>query len=87
MHLLGWIVFGRIAGAIGRLLTPGRQPMGLILTTLRGVAGSFVGGAIGNVFGSGSILDPTPSGWIGSIVGAVVILLVIAFTSKSRTTV
>ena len=87
MHILGWIVFGLIAGAIARLLMPGRQSMGLILTIVLGIVGSFVGGAIGNVFGSGSILDPTPSGYIGSIFGAFVILLVLALASKNRTTV
>ena len=62
MHILGWIVFGLVAGAIARLLMPGRQPIGLIMTTVLGIVGSFVGGAIGNMFGSGSIMDPTPSG-------------------------
>jgi uncharacterized membrane protein YeaQ/YmgE (transglycosylase-associated protein family) len=87
VHILGWIVFGLIAGAIARLLMPGRQPMGLILTTILGIVGSFVGGAIGNMFGSGSLMDPTPSGWIGSIVGAFLILLVISMVSNRRTTV
>ena len=87
MHILGWIVFGLIAGAIARLPMPGRQPMGLIMTTVLGIIGSFVGGAIGNMFGSGSILDPTPSGWIGSIVGAVLILFILGMSSRNQPTV
>ena len=87
MHILGWIVFGLIAGAIARLLMPGRQSMGLILTTVLGVIGSFVGGAIGNMFGSGSVMDATPAGWIGSIVGAFLILLILSMVSKNRTAV
>lgn len=87
MHILGWIVFGLVAGAIARLLMPGRQPMGLIMTVVLGVIGSFVGGAIGNIFGAGSIFDPTPSGYIGSIAGAFLILLVMAMASKNRTAV
>ena len=87
MHIIGWIVFGLIAGAIARLLMPGRQSMGLIMTTVLGIIGSFVGGAIGNIFGSGSILDPTPSGWIGSIVGAVLILFILGMSSRNQPTV
>ncbi len=87
MQILGWIVFGLIVGAIARLLKPGRQPMGLILTTLLGIGGSFVGGAIGNAFGSGSVLDPTPSGWIGSIIGGLLILIIVGMTSKNRSVV
>jgi len=87
VHIIGWIVFGLIAGAIARLLMPGRQSMGLIMTTVLGIIGSFVGGAIGNIFGSGSILDPTPSGWIGSIVGAVLILFILGMSSRNQPTV
>jgi len=84
VHILGWIVFGLVAGALARLLMPGRQPMGLIMTVVLGIVGSFVGGAIGNIFGSGSIFDPTPSGYIGSIVGAFLILLIMGMASKNR---
>ena len=88
MHIIGWIVFGLVAGAIARLLMPGRQPMGIILTIVLGIIGSFVGGAIGNALGGeGSIMDPTPSGWIGSIVGAFLILLIVTMVSNRRTTV
>jgi uncharacterized membrane protein YeaQ/YmgE (transglycosylase-associated protein family) len=87
VHILGWIVFGLVAGAIARLLMPGRQPIGLIMTCVLGIVGSFVGGAIGNIFGTGSIFDPTPSGYIGSVVGAFLILLVMGMAAKNRPTV
>jgi len=87
MHILGWIVFGLIAGAIARLLMPGRQPMGIILTIVLGIVGSFVGGAIGNAFNGGSLMDPAPSGYLGSILGAFLILLVVTMVSNRRTTV
>jgi uncharacterized membrane protein YeaQ/YmgE (transglycosylase-associated protein family) len=87
VHILGWIVFGLIAGGIARLLMPGRQPMGLIMTTVLGIIGSFVGGAIGNAFGGAPITQPTPSGWLGSIIGAFLILLVIGIVSSRRTSV
>ena len=87
MHILGWIVFGLVAGAIARFLMPGRQPMGIILTIILGIVGSFVGGAIGNTFNGAAITEPTPSGWLGSILGAFLVLLVFGLVSKNRTTV
>ena len=87
MHILGWIVFGLIAGAIARFLMPGRQPMGLILTTILGIVGSFVGGAIGNAFDHAPITQPTPSGWLGSILGAILILIICGVLARNRTTV
>ena len=74
MHILGWIVFGLIVGAIARLLMPGRQPLGIIVTILLGIAGSFVGGWIGTLLHGGSLSTAEPSGWIGAILGAFLIL-------------
>ncbi len=75
--ILSWIVFGLIAGAIARLLVPGRQAIGLLGTILIGVIGSFVGGFLGNLlFGGGDVFEPTAAGWIGSIIGAVIVLLI-----------
>jgi uncharacterized membrane protein YeaQ/YmgE (transglycosylase-associated protein family) len=87
VHIIGWIVFGLIAGAIARFLMPGRQPMGIFLTIILGIVGSFVGGAIGNTFNGAPITDPTPSGWLGSILGAILVLFVVGMLSKDRTTV
>ena len=72
------VLLGLVAGAVARLLVPGRDPMGIGGTILLGVLGSFVGGFLGYVlFGK----DPSqgalqPSGIIGSIIGAIVLLLV-----------
>jgi uncharacterized membrane protein YeaQ/YmgE (transglycosylase-associated protein family) len=87
VHILGWLVFGLIAGAIARLLTPGHQPLGLIMTSLLGIGGSFVGGAIGNLIHGDPLLVATSSGWLGSIVGAVLILIVMRMMADRRTTV
>ncbi|HKO01984.1 MAG TPA: GlsB/YeaQ/YmgE family stress response membrane protein, partial [Thermoanaerobaculia bacterium] len=46
MHILGWLLFGLIVGAIAKFLMPGRDPGGWIVTILLGIAGSFVGGFI-----------------------------------------
>jgi uncharacterized membrane protein YeaQ/YmgE (transglycosylase-associated protein family) len=87
VHILGWLVFGLVAGAIARLLTPGRQSLGLIMTALLGIGGSFVGGAIGNLIHGDSLMVATPSGWLGSIVGSILILIVLRMMADRRTTV
>jgi uncharacterized membrane protein YeaQ/YmgE (transglycosylase-associated protein family) len=74
MHFLGWIVFGLIVGAIARFLMPGKQPMGCIVTILLGIAGSFVGGFIGSLLSGRPMNMQNPSGWIGAILGAILIL-------------
>ena len=73
--LIGLIVIGLIAGFIARAVVPGRQSMSIFQTLLLGVVGSFVGGFLGRLlFGSGDGLIQ-PSSWIGSIIGAVLVLL------------
>ncbi len=69
--IIGWIVFGLIAGAIAKLLIPGRDPGGWIVTILIGIAGSFIGGFLGSLLG----FSGGPAGWIGSILGAIILLL------------
>lgn len=74
MGLCGWIVFGLVAGLIARAIMPGRQNMGLVMTTLLGIAGSFMGGFLASVIRGGSWRLLNPSGFIGAIIGAVVLL-------------
>ncbi len=87
LHILGWIVFGFVVGVIARFLMPGPQHMGLILTTILGVVGSFVGGAISNAFHGGSLMDPDPASWLGAIVGAVLVLFVYGMFANRSTNV
>ena len=83
--LLGWMVLGLVAGAVGRLLVPGRQPIGLLMTILLGVAGSYVGGFVSYLFTGGVWLQP--SGWILSSLGAAVTLaLYISWARKQSHT-
>ncbi|WDQ15013.1 GlsB/YeaQ/YmgE family stress response membrane protein [Rhodopirellula sp. P2] len=72
--IIGWIVFGLIVGAIARLIYPGRQGLGLVQTTLLGVAGSFVGGFLASLLFGGSAVQA--SGWIGSIIGSIAVLAI-----------
>jgi uncharacterized membrane protein YeaQ/YmgE (transglycosylase-associated protein family) len=73
-YILGMLVVGLIVGAVARLLTPGRDPMGCLATSLLGIAGSFVGGFIGNLIWPGrGYLRP---GFLLSLVGAIIVLLI-----------
>jgi uncharacterized membrane protein YeaQ/YmgE (transglycosylase-associated protein family) len=74
MGLCGWIVFGFFAGLIARAIMPGKQGLGIIATTLLGIGGSFVGGLLGSLLLGGGWRVLRPSGFIGAIIGAVVLL-------------
>jgi uncharacterized membrane protein YeaQ/YmgE (transglycosylase-associated protein family) len=74
--ILGWMFFGFLAGGLARLLFPGRQPMGCLGTILLGAAGSFAGGFVVYLFRGGDPLEP--SGFIASVVSAVLILAIAA---------
>jgi uncharacterized membrane protein YeaQ/YmgE (transglycosylase-associated protein family) len=74
MSILLFLVFGFIAGLIARAIMPGPQPMGLVMTTVLGVVGSFVGGLLASlVFGYG-IIELRATGLIGSVLGALVVM-------------
>jgi uncharacterized membrane protein YeaQ/YmgE (transglycosylase-associated protein family) len=84
--LLSMLIIGIIAGFLARLLLPGRDPMGFWATVLLGVIGSFVGGFLGYVI-FGHDLDEgalQASGIIGSVIGAMIVLLIWRQYSKSR---
>ena len=75
MGILVWLLVGLIAGALARLLVPGEDPMGFVGTIVLGLIGSLVGGFLGNVISDGDF-DVTSAGLIGSVVGAVITLLI-----------
>jgi uncharacterized membrane protein YeaQ/YmgE (transglycosylase-associated protein family) len=73
MTVLGWIVFGLVVGVIAKLLMPGRDPGGFIITIALGIVGAMLGGFIGRAMG---FYGPNqPAGFIMSILGAVVLLI------------
>ena len=77
MGIIIWIVVGLVAGLVARALVPGPQPMGLVATTLLGLAGSLIGGFIGYLVGGGTDLNAFhAAGLIGSIIGAIVLLAI-----------
>jgi uncharacterized membrane protein YeaQ/YmgE (transglycosylase-associated protein family) len=75
LTILGWLVFGLVAGFIARALVPGKDDIGLLRTIVLGVVGSVVGGLIFGVL-TGGLRGFHPAGWIGSIIGAVIVLVV-----------
>ena len=82
--ILGLIVIGLIAGLLARAIIPGKQSMGILMTIVLGIVGSFVGGFLGYlIFGS----DPAdgflqPAGIIGSIIGAIIVLGLYVFFAR-----
>jgi uncharacterized membrane protein YeaQ/YmgE (transglycosylase-associated protein family) len=84
MSYVYFAIFGLVVGIIARFLMPGPQPMGIILTALLGVAGSFLGGWLGSLIHGGPADAMQPSGWIGSIVGSLVLLFIYGVVLKRR---
>lgn len=79
MSILGWIVLGLVAGALARLLVPGRDPIGFIGTILLGIVGSLVGGFLADL-----VFDDEAVGLFGSVVGAVLVLLLYNALVRNR---
>lgn len=75
MGLIVWLFVGLIAGAIARLLVPGRDRLGFLGTVALGLAGSLLGGLLGNLV-SDDELRVSTAGVVGSVVGAIIILVV-----------
>jgi uncharacterized membrane protein YeaQ/YmgE (transglycosylase-associated protein family) len=84
MGILLFIVFGFVIGLLARAILPGRQSMGLLATTLLGIAGSFIGGFLVSLVTHNRVTDFHTAGVIGSIVGAVLLLLVASRFSGRR---
>jgi uncharacterized membrane protein YeaQ/YmgE (transglycosylase-associated protein family) len=80
--VLGWILFGLVVGVIAKLLMPGRDPGGMIVTVVLGIVGAVVGGFLGRALG---MYGPNePAGFLMSLVGAVVLLAIYRMLVKGR---
>lgn len=86
MGIIAFIILGAIAGFIAKAILPGKDPGGIVITTLIGIAGALVGG-----FLAGAIFDADPldefwdiSSWLTAIVGAILLLLVYRFVAENR---
>jgi uncharacterized membrane protein YeaQ/YmgE (transglycosylase-associated protein family) len=81
------LVIGLIAGALARLVVPGRQDMSILMTIVLGVVGSFVGGFLGYLIFHKDAQDGflQPAGIIGAFIGAVIVLLIWTRVGRHRT--
>jgi uncharacterized membrane protein YeaQ/YmgE (transglycosylase-associated protein family) len=84
MHILITLIVGLIVGALAKLVMPGRDPGGIIVTILLGVAGAFVAGALGHALGWYALGEGP--GLIASILGAVILLGVYRLVAHPRRT-
>jgi uncharacterized membrane protein YeaQ/YmgE (transglycosylase-associated protein family) len=73
--ILGWLIFGLIAGFIARAIVPGKDDIGILRTIVLGIVGSVVGGFLFGLL-TGGLRGFSPAGWIGSIIGAVIVLVI-----------
>ncbi len=74
MSIIGWILFGLVVGIVGKLLMPGRDPGGFIITILLGIAGALIGGFIGQSLGF--YREGEPAGFIMAVLGSIILLLI-----------
>ena len=82
MGIIAWILFGLIVGIIAKLLMPGRDPGGFIVTIALGVAGALLGGFVGQAMG---LYGPSEgAGWLVSILGAVILLGLYRLMARPR---
>jgi uncharacterized membrane protein YeaQ/YmgE (transglycosylase-associated protein family) len=82
MGILAWILFGLVIGVIAKLLMPGRDPGGFIITILLGIAGALIGGFIGRAMGFYG--QGESAGWLMSILGAVILLALYRMVMRRR---
>jgi uncharacterized membrane protein YeaQ/YmgE (transglycosylase-associated protein family) len=83
MGILGWIVFGLIVGVLAKLVMPGRDPGGFIVTTLLGIVGAVVGGYVGRALGMYGPNDA--AGFVMAMIGAVLLLALYRMSIGRRT--
>jgi uncharacterized membrane protein YeaQ/YmgE (transglycosylase-associated protein family) len=82
MTIIGWILFGLVVGIVGKLLMPGRDPGGFIVTILLGIAGALLGGFLGRSLGMYG--EGEPAGFIMAVIGSIILLLIYRFAMRSR---
>ena len=85
MWILGWILFGLVVGALAKLIMPGRDPGGIIVTMLLGIAGAVIGGFLGRALGW--YREGEAAGWIMATLGAIVLLAIYRMMVGRRTTI
>jgi uncharacterized membrane protein YeaQ/YmgE (transglycosylase-associated protein family) len=86
MGIISWIVFGLVAGVIAKLLMPGRDPGGCIITMLLGVAGAFVGGFVFELLtGRPQVIRFDLGSLLVAVIGAIIVLVIYRLIAGRRT--
>ena len=82
MDFLAWVVVGLVAGVLGKFIMPGKDPGGILITILLGVAGAFVGGFVGTRLGLGAVNGINVVSILLATGGAVILLLLYRLVKK-----
>ncbi|MGY1714752.1 GlsB/YeaQ/YmgE family stress response membrane protein [Geodermatophilus nigrescens] len=82
--MIGFLVAGLVIGALARLVTPGRQRLGILATLLLGLAGSVIGGTIANLLGTGDVFELNVLGFVVAVIAAVLLIGVAEGIAGSR---
>lgn len=85
MGILTWIIVGLIAGALGKLIMPGDDPGGFIITIILGIVGAFVGGFVFNLFGGAGVTGFNIWSLLVATVGAIIVLAIYRAVAGGRT--
>jgi uncharacterized membrane protein YeaQ/YmgE (transglycosylase-associated protein family) len=80
MNVLAWLVFGLIVGVVAKLLTPGRDPGGFIVTILIGITGALLGGFLGRELGW--YREGEPAGFVMAVLGSIILLLLYRLVTR-----
>lgn len=84
MGILGWILFGLVVGIVAKLIMPGKDPGGFIITIILGIVGALVGGFLGQTL---NLYEPgEPAGFIGATLGAILVLWIYRMATRRRVT-
>ena len=85
MGILGWILFGLVVGIVAKLIMPGKDPGGFIVTILLGIVGALLGGFLGRMLGLYE--EGEAAGFIGATLGAILVLWIYRMATRRRTAV
>jgi uncharacterized membrane protein YeaQ/YmgE (transglycosylase-associated protein family) len=83
--IITWIIVGLIAGALGKLIMPGDDPGGIIVTIILGIVGAFVGGFVFNLFGGAGVTGFNLGSIIVATIGAIILLAIYRAVAGGRT--
>lgn len=80
--LIGWIIVGLVAGALGKLIMPGKDPGGIVVTILLGIGGALLAGFLGQALGLYRAGEA--AGWIAATIGAIILLFIYRLVMRNR---